>query len=135
MELTYRTRDGRFEFKVEGKEQTDLFEQLAQFMEVFENTTCTRKGKTSDNTRFLVREDDEKNKYYEIVCQDQDPELRNAKLAFGCHKKGGTLFPKRKDKDGKWLPNNGWVIFGKDIKTEESPSSEGENGGKDEGKF
>jgi hypothetical protein len=24
-------------------------------------------------------------------------------------KKGGGLFPKRKDKDGNWLPDRGWV--------------------------
>ena len=31
-----------------------------------------------------------------------------AKLAFGSMKKGGGLFPKRKDGD-TWLPDNGWL--------------------------
>jgi hypothetical protein len=119
MLLNYTTRDGRITVTLEGKTQTDLFEQLAQFQEVFENTVCERNGKRSDNVRFVVREDDEANKYYELVCQDSDKELWHAKLAFGQHKKGGTLYPKRKDKDGTWLKNGGWVKFNKEKGVEE----------------
>jgi hypothetical protein len=32
-----------------------------------------------------------------------------ARLSFGVHKKGGGLFPKRKDNEGNWLSDNGWV--------------------------
>jgi hypothetical protein len=31
-----------------------------------------------------------------------------AVLSYGQHKKGDTLFPKRKGEDGSWLENNGW---------------------------
>lgn len=120
MKLLYTTRNGRMQVELEGKSQADIFEQLATFQEVFENTECVRNGKKSDNVKFVVREDAEENKYYELVCQDSDPELRYAKLAFGQHKKGGSLFPRRKDKDNKYLPNNGWVIWGKDIKDDKS---------------
>ena len=29
-------------------------------------------------------------------------------ISYGQHKKGDTLFPKRKDEAGNWLENNGW---------------------------
>lgn len=123
MKLLYTTRNGRMQVELEGKSQADIFEQLATFQEVFENTECVRNGKKSDNVKFVVREDNEENKYYELVCQDTDPELRYAKLAFGQHKKGGSLFPRRKDKDNKYLPNNGWVIYGKDIAKEDKEAA------------
>jgi hypothetical protein len=47
-------------------------------------------------------------KYYELWCQN--PDCR-AKLGFGQHKTGDTLFPKRKDKEGNWLSDNGWVVY------------------------
>ena len=34
-----------------------------------------------------------------------------ARLAFGVMKKGGGLFPKRKDADGNWFPDRGWVKY------------------------
>ena len=34
--------------------------------------------------------------------------FRKSKLAFGSMKKGGGLFPKRKDGD-TWLPDGGWM--------------------------
>jgi hypothetical protein len=34
-------------------------------------------------------------------------------------KKGGRLFPKRKDKEGKWLNNGGWVKWNPDTQKEE----------------
>ncbi len=124
MKVLYRTRNGRMTFELEGKTQTDIFEQLAQLQEVFENDVCKRKGKESDNLRFRVREDKEENKYYELVCVDTDPALRNAKLSFGQHKKGGTLYPHRKDKDGKWLPDNGWTVW-VPTNNEEKPDEQG----------
>ena len=39
-----------------------------------------------------------------------------ATLAFGQHKKGGTLLPKRKDENGNWLENGGWHKWQKDSK-------------------
>jgi hypothetical protein len=34
-------------------------------------------------------------------------------------KKGGRLFPKRKDKEGNWLPDGGWVKWNPDTQKEE----------------
>lgn len=118
MKLQYTTQDGRFTVEVEGKTQTEVFKQLAEFQEVFEVGPCVRGKKISTKLKFQVREV-EGNEYFEIVCTDEDSDLRNAKLAFGQHKKGGTLFPRRKDADGKWLPNNGWVKYNKETGKEE----------------
>jgi ribosomal protein L40E len=67
---------------------------------VFEETKCGKCG--SENLRFVVRTVDE-NEYFELRCMDC-----GAKLAFGSMKKGGGLFPKRKDGDN-WLPDGGWL--------------------------
>jgi DNA-directed RNA polymerase subunit RPC12/RpoP len=99
MKVTYNT--GKMSVELEGETQRDLFGQLAAFQEVFDETTCGKCGST--NVEFAVRRHED-NEYYEIRCKDC-----RAKLAFGCMKKGGGLFPKRKDADGNWLPDNGWV--------------------------
>jgi hypothetical protein len=118
MKLSYTTADGRMTVEVEGKSQTDLFEQLAEFQDAFEVGSCIRGKKSSDKVKFQVREV-EGNKFYEMVCTDEDFDLKGARLSFGQHKKGGTLFVKRKDKDGKWLNNNGWVKYNKETGKEE----------------
>ena len=88
--------------------QVDLWEQLGRFQEVFEDTTCSNGKESSDKVRFVVRTDKEDNKYYELHCVDEGkPALRYAKKQFGCHKKGGGLFPK-----------TNWVKWDKDKKEE-----------------
>ena len=78
----------------------EIFEELSSIQEVFGESEC---GKCkSQNIRFQVRNVDD-NKFYELKCN-----ACGSTLAFGCHKKGGTLFPKRKDDTGKYLINNGW---------------------------
>ena len=71
-----------------------------KFQEVFEESKCGKCG--SENLKFVVRTVDD-NEYFELRCMDC-----GAKLAFGSMKKGGGLFPKRKDGDN-WLPDNGWT--------------------------
>lgn len=110
MKLTYTTKNGRISVEVEGESQKDLFLELSRFQEVFEETACGKCG--SDDLRFVVRTVED-NQYYELRCMKC-----GARLAFGVHKKGGGLFPKRKDNDGKWLPDNGWVKW--NPKTEQS---------------
>lgn len=76
---------------VEAEGQKELFETLAQYQEVFAIAKC--KGCEGANLRFTVREADDKkgksHKYYELRCQDCF-----AKLPFGQHDNGQTLFPK-----------------------------------------
>ena len=97
--------------ELEGETQADLFEQLAHFQEVFDESQC---GKCqSEDLRFQVRNVDD-NLYYELKCADC-----GARLAFGVMKKGGRLFPRRKDRDSNWLPNRGWVKWNPETKQEE----------------
>jgi len=95
---------------VEAQSQTDLFEELNSVDEVFGEDTC---GKCDSNDiRFLVREDKDDNKYYELQCRKCF-----AKKMFGQHKKGNTLFPKRTQEingEDKYLPTGGWVIYNKE---------------------
>ena len=84
----------------EGASQADVWQQLANLQEVFGETKC---GKCNGpNLRFVVR-DVEENKYFELRCKKC-----GARLSFGQHKTGGSLFPKRKDDDG-YLPDGGWM--------------------------
>jgi DNA-directed RNA polymerase subunit RPC12/RpoP len=102
---------GDLSFEVEGETQRDVFKEIASFEEVFGANTC---GKcSSTNVRFVVRENDG-NEYFEVRCTDC-----GAKLSFGSHKKGGGLFPRRKDADGNWLPDGGWVKWNAKTKTAE----------------
>ena len=96
-------------FEFDTKNERELFEQIAHAQEVFDHKQC---GKCqSESLRFMVRTDDEDNKYYELKCNDC-----GAKLQFGCHKKGETLFPKRQDAENKWLPDGGWLKWDREKK-------------------
>ena len=89
---------------------------LAEIDELYKDLTCTKKNKgSSDNVRFVVRTNDDDDKFYELQCDEAfGHDLYRAKKAFGAHKKGGGLFPQRKDKEGNYLPDNGWVQWDKD---------------------
>lgn len=101
------------EFDVEG--QKGLVESLAQYSEVLSHDKCGKcKG---GNLVFQVREV-ESNKFYEVRCKDC-----NAVLAFGAHKTGGTLFPKKFEtvEEGgkdvkKRLPDGGWTKWDPELK-------------------
>ena len=100
MKLNYTTKNGRLSVGIEAESQRELFSELNKFQEVFENEACGKcKG---DDIQYVVRTVDD-NQYYELKCKSC-----GAKLAFGSHKKGGGLFPKRKDGDA-WLPDGGWM--------------------------
>lgn len=109
MKVNYRS--GKISVEIEAETQVDLFQKLASFQEIFGEATCGKCG--SDNVRFQTRNVDD-NLYYELRCLDC-----GAQLAFGVMKKGGRLFPKRKDKDGNWLPDGGWVKWNPETKKEE----------------
>ena len=89
----------------EGESHKDVFQQLASLQEVFDNRVCGACG--SEHVKFVVRTVDDNN-FYEIQCT----EIKcRAKLAFGQHKKNNSLFPKRKDDEGNWLPSSGWTKY------------------------
>ena len=93
---------GRVQIEVEGSNQKELFKQMAEVQEVFDISACGAcKGKDIHNVVRHVEDND----FYEYHCQN--PQCR-ARLAFGQNKKGNTLFPKRRDDQGKPLANGGW---------------------------
>ncbi len=98
-------------FELEGGDQKEIFEQLFMVQDVFMNDTCKKCG--GKNLQCVVRTVEE-NKYYELRCKSCF-----AKLSFGSHKKGGTLFPKRKDEEGKWIGTEGWTLWNRETKQAE----------------
>ena len=100
MKVIYKT--GKFQIEAEGS-TTDIFEQLAAFDSVFGN--CKNKSNDSTNIGFRHREVDG-NHYYEMYDKDTFHTLK-----FGKTKKDGSLFPRKKDADGNWLSDGGWVKF------------------------
>jgi len=100
MKVTYTTVNG-MSVELDGDDQKSIFKNLGAFQEVFDETTCAKCGST--HVRFITRMVED-NEYFEIRCLDC-----GATLSFGQTKKGNRLFPKRKDKEGNWLPDRGWV--------------------------
>jgi len=96
----------KIEFELEGSGQKEVFKELATVQEIFSEERCGACKK--DDIKYVVRNVDD-NDYYELRCLSC-----GAALSFGQHKKGGTLFPKRKDENGNWLENSGWHKWQKD---------------------
>lgn len=107
MKLRYKANN-KLEFEVEGSGQKEIFKEIAAIQEIFGEEKCGMCGK--DNIKFVVRNVDG-NDYFELKCCDS---FCGAVLSFGQHKKGGTLFPKRKDENNNYLSNNGWHKWKKD---------------------
>ncbi len=116
MEVNYKSANGQFEVTFDVKTQTELFESLAEFQEVFEVPVTKIAGVDvkPEDVVFRVREVDG-NKFYERAYVGSNPDLWGYKQQFGQNKKGGTLFLKKfltdEEKathdDGK----NGWRRF------------------------
>jgi hypothetical protein len=113
MSFTITKTVGSVTIGVEADKTTDAFKDLSSLEEVF-GISCCGKCACEDLTH-VVRKDAEENEYYELRCTNRDC---RAKLAFGLHKKGGGMYPKRKDKDDKWLPDGGWMRWDADKKKE-----------------
>ncbi len=120
MKLQYTTKNGRLTVELEADTQTELWKQLAAFQEVFENSTVTKYGMTSEDVRYVVRKDNDENEYFELHYAGTEPTLFGVKKHFGQTKKPkGNLFPKSKDSDGNYLKDNGWLKYNKDSGKEE----------------
>jgi len=112
MKVIFNVND-KLTFEIEADTQRNVFESLATIQEVFNETKCEKcKG---EDLQYVVRNvngDD----YYELRCKNRDC---RARLSYGVHKQGGTLFAKRKDKDNNWLNNSGWLRWNKETQQEE----------------
>lgn len=106
MKAHYRTKNGRITFEIQGEQTKDLFTSIAAVQEVFESDQkCGVCG--GEEIRFSVRHVDDYD-FYELRCTAPGC---FAKLSFGQAKKGGGLFPKRKDAEGNWLEHRGWEKY------------------------
>lgn len=103
----------------EVETEADLFKFLSSMQEIFSGSVCERNGSQSPHVKCRVRKDDDENEYFEFFCYKGDKECFGAVKRFGQNKKGGGLFPKSKDREGNWLPNNGWMKWNKDTQKEE----------------
>jgi hypothetical protein len=99
MKIKHRT--DRMEIEVEGGDVKDCFIELANAVEVFSQSVC--QACESPDTMPRVREKDG-NSYFEVFCNSC-----NAALSFGQTRVGNRLYPRRKGKDGSYLPHHGWV--------------------------
>ncbi len=97
-----KLKAGGLLFEVDYKDEKSFFEEIAHIQEVFDQT-CGKCG--NPDIKFVVRKV-EKYKFYEFRCKSKSC---GARLSFGSHEEGGTLFPKRKDEDGNYLPDQGWT--------------------------
>ena len=105
MKITYKLND-KLSIEVDEEGQKEIFKELASVQEIFGEEECGLCHKK--DLRFVVRSV-EGNDYFEMRCNDC-----GAILSYGQHKKGGTLFPKRKDEQNNYLPNKGWHKWTKD---------------------
>ena len=122
MKVTYTTKKTglTFEFDVKGDKET--FEKLSSLTEVFEEDTCGQCGKS--DLRFIHRQvakDKKTYNYYELRCRNKDC---RARLDFGCSLDEVSLFPKRKDKEGKWVGKGGWYIWSRETENKSEENSE-----------
>ncbi|MBT4604105.1 hypothetical protein HOC01_00560 [archaeon] len=101
MKINYTTRNKNINVELQSESVKDAFKQLAEFQEIFDEKCC---GACKNiDLQFVVRTV-ENNDYYELKCK-----ACFAKLAYGQHKVGGSLFPKRKNPDGSYDNiNQGW---------------------------
>jgi len=84
--------------------QKDAFQFLAEVNEVFGESQCGKCDST--DLKFVTREAAKGTqvfRFYEVHCKKCF-----ARLQYGQHSTGETLFPKRQDEDKNWLPNRGW---------------------------
>ena|SRR5689334_12667445 len=102
MKMHYKT--GPMTFEIEGASPKELFKKIATVQEIFDtDKKCGACGSTE--VRFRSRRVDDF-EFFEIAC-----ESCAATLKFGQLKKGEGLFVKRRDEDGRPLPNNGWEKY------------------------
>jgi hypothetical protein len=93
-------------FEVEGEDAKAIFRELSSIQEVFDSEKQCGVCHGTE-IRFLARQVDDY-QFYELACQTQGC---RARFSFGQARKGGALFPKRKDEDGRWLDNGGWSKY------------------------
>lgn len=101
MKLTYRLNDA-VTFEIENDKHKAIFGELASAIEAFGQEQCA--NCQSRDLKFIHRIVDD-NDFYEMRCGGAGC---YSTLAMGQHKKNGTLFPRRRDEEGKEIGKQGW---------------------------
>jgi hypothetical protein len=98
----------------------DVFKWVADMQEIFGDLVCERNGSVSEHVKLRVRNVDD-NDFYEAYCYKGDANCFRAVKRYGVNKDKDRagLFPKTRDDDNNYLPNNGWVVFNKEKKKDE----------------
>lgn len=99
MNIRYKVEN--LEVEVEGSDVKQCMAEVSSALEVFGNNVCGACNSTK--TVPSVREAGG-SKFFEMRCLSC-----GAALGFGQKKADGSLFPRRKDKNDSYLPNNGWT--------------------------
>ena len=101
--IRYNTGTG-YQIEVAADDVRSAVKSMAELQEFFGQTEC---GKCHAKQLLAFhRQDKDGNDYYSLSCA-----ACGAKLDFGQHRTGGTLFVRRKDREGNWLPDNGWLVW------------------------
>lgn len=107
MKATLRyNRSSGFWIEVEAENIKQAIKMMSEYLEVFGVHECGKCQSTALVCQHF--EDKDGHDYYKLRCT-----ACGALLDFGQHKSGGTLFVKRKDKEGMWLPDGGWYHYSK----------------------
>lgn len=110
MKAKFKTE--RMEIEVEGKDIKAIFDEMAQSQEVLLNTTC---GSCDSTNVIMSMRTVQGNTYRCFACKDCGCELN-----LGQRKIDGALYPRRKDKDGNWLPNGGWTKWSRKVEVDDA---------------
>lgn len=104
MQVEYKVSD-KITLSDEADTQVEAFKILAAWEEIYGPREC---GLCKSDVYYRVRKNKDEDEFPEVVCKNFNCK---AVLALGQHKKGGGLYPHRKDKEGKWIPNNGFQKY------------------------
>ena len=95
---------GKLTFEVTGESPKEVFGQIGDILEVFDaEHKC---GMCQSPDLAPAHRVAQTYNFYELVCKGC-----GARFSFGQKKVGGALFPKRRDKEGRTLPNGGWSKY------------------------
>lgn len=94
---------GQYTIEVDGKDSKEAFVNMAGALDCFGETHCGACGSTE--LREQVRENGG-HTFYEKRCMEC-----NATLGYGQRKADGSMYPRRKDRDGNWMENRGWSVY------------------------
>jgi|TARA_B100000497_G_C7352054_1_gene229602 hypothetical protein len=119
IELT--TTIGNYTVKVEGDTQIDVWDKMSEMAEILSVGAACGKTAATDTIPVTRKKDDYIFREWKCVSS-------GACLGLG-QSKAGSLFPKRKDKDGEWLDNHGWLTWGERKQEMQSAGSGSEDWG------